>query len=265
MSLSQYVKEMLSSEAEIEEMAGRLPPSLREHPGAAGFVKLIHETTIRHRGDLRRRLDAGFAGEEERSDATGTGSAGRDLGALRALYAQVSQVALGYAILHAVAHRYFDGPQEGTTAELAENHLKDYAEVVRLMNNAISDVAVWELGRQGSECRCQCPACGLGICLCSPHGTNTVADVWRESASIPAARGTSGMGVRPPRRGSPAAVAKIRSGDSVVSVDDQVIRDEGWESIRKMQQKIDGHKPGDAIRLGVRRAKGGTDVISVPR
>ncbi len=266
MRLSQYVNEMLASEGELDETLDRLSPDLKEHPGAADLVKRLHATTKRHREDLQHRIDAIRVEEEEKAYATrGREPADRALETLRALHGQLSQAALGYAILHAVAHRYFDGPQEGTTAELAENHLKDYAEVFRLINNVISDIAIWELGRQGQECQCECPSCGLGICLCSPHGMNTVADVWRESANIPAASGINGMRVRLPRHGSPAAIAEVRSGDSIVAVDGQEVKDESWDSIMTMQQRIRGHKPGEVVRLRIRRESGSTDEIHVLR
>ncbi|MGH2404459.1 MAG: class I SAM-dependent methyltransferase [bacterium] len=54
---------------------------------------------------------------------------------------------------------------------------------------------------------CLCPSCGLGLCLCAPHGTNAVNQVWREtSPSEP----SGGLWVRPPRSESAAARVGLR-------------------------------------------------------
>src|SRR2546427_10468032 len=97
-----------------------------------------------------------------------------------------TQAPLVSQVLPAVAHRFFDSRGEGNTADLAEGHLRDYAETAQALNRIVSDVAVWGLGKAGQECQCKCPSCGLGVCLCSPHGMNTVAAVWREVCATPA-------------------------------------------------------------------------------
>src|SRR3972149_6786292 len=101
--------------------------------------------------------------------------------ALSQLYATFAETALGYAFLHAVSHRFYDGPAEGPTADLAEKHLRDYAQAMIRINQMISDFLVQWQNRNGDECRCNCPACAAGICLCAPHGTLTVNKAWRDA------------------------------------------------------------------------------------
>ncbi len=264
MSLSQYVTGMLATEEEVGKMLATLPEILREYPEAVDLVRHLRTTSRRHQGDLRRRLKASQEKEERRDVAGRSSLPDEPLEALTIAYGLLNQAALGYAILHAVAHRYYDGPQEGTTAELAEKHLRDYAEVIHSLNNAISEITIEALGIRGEECQCECPSCGLGICLCSPHGTNTIADIWRESACTPA-KGMDGMRVRPPRRDSPAASAKLHSGDFIVAVDGQDVVDESWESIRTLQEGIRKHKPRGVVRLRIRRTSGGLDEVPLAR
>lgn len=161
-------------------------------------------------------------------------------------------LAFEYAKIHAIAHRFFDR----TTADLAEGHMRAYVNVIRNLNRLVSDVVVWELSRRGQECQCQCPSCGLGICVCAPHGTLTVEEVWGQPASTP----LHGMLVRPPRANSSVARAGLRAGDIVVAVDDQEIR-----SVDDMQLAVRKHNPGEQFKLQVRREPNGIFEVAVTR
>jgi hypothetical protein len=173
-------------------------------------------------------------------------------GTLHEIAATCTHLAFEYAKIHAIAHRFFDR----TTADLAEGHMRNYVNVGRDLNRLVSDVVVWELGRRGQECQCQCPSCGLGVCVCAPHGTLTVEEVWGQPASGP----LPGMRVRPPRANSPAAKAGLRAGDVVVAVDDQEIH-----SVDDMQLAIRKHNPGERFELQVRRAPNEIFEVTVTR
>ncbi len=265
MDLSQYVLSMIETEKGIEKRLSELPNGGDPKDGLSDILTLSLTTVKRHREALDLRLSMLSQGKEGSSDTSGHTHPANRLNDIALIYGLVNQAALGYAILHAVAHRYFDGPQQGTTAELAENHLKDYAQMVQSINVAISETTIREIGRLGQECQCQCPSCGLGLCLCSPHGTNTIVDIWRGSVGIPVTKGTVGMGVRPPRHGSSAAGAGIRLGDSVIAIDGRDVKDESWESIRTMQEAISGHQAGETVRIRLRRGTGDTEEISLVR
>jgi hypothetical protein len=179
---------------------------------------------------------------------------------LHALYTAFNHATLGYAMLHAVAHRFFDSQTEGNTADLAERHLRGYAAAVQEINQLISDVVVWELSQAGQECQCLCPSCSLGVCLCAPHGTITVNEAWRETTpSVP----PDGLVVRLPRAQSAAARAGLHAGDRIVAIDDQhIVSDLDAAS---MQNAVRMHQPGEAIRLRVRRGAGEPLDITVTR
>ena len=266
MSFSDYVTHMMAEEEEVVVALAGLPSGLSGDPAVVDMLKRLETTAKEHKDHLGIRLQKTGGGSAGAATATrGPKLPEKPLEALAALYGLLDRVAFGYAVLHAVAHRYYDGPQEGTTAEMAENHLRDYARVVRSLDAAISEVTVQQLGKEGGECICQCPSCGVGVCLCSPHGANTVADIWREAANAPVTKGAGGIRIRPPRRGSPADLAHLRAGDCVVAVDGRDIADESWESLKTIQEGIHGHKPGEVVRLRVRRASGSTEEVTVVR
>jgi hypothetical protein len=185
--------------------------------------------------------------------------------ALQALYGRLNEAAFGYAALHLVAHRFFDSRGEGNTADLAEKHLGSYARAAQTIGRLSSDVVIEELDRAGEACRCQCPSCSLGICLCSPHGSNTANDVWREALRAVAEYGGHGIRVRPPRARSSADRAGLRSGDIIVAVDDQEIQNEGWDSIGRQQDAIRKHQSGELVQLRVQRASRDSEEVSVTR
>ena len=174
---------------------------------------------------------------------------------LLSLYAVFSQATLGYAMLHVRAHRFFDGPKEGSTADLAEKHLKNYVQAVNVINQLVSDVVARELDESGEECRCQCPACGLGICLCAAHGTVTINKSWLDVVP-PNAPGN--IRVRTPRRDSVAARAGLRAGDVILAADGQEIH-----TLPELQAGIQKHKAGETIQLRVQRASVGVQDITL--
>ncbi len=273
-SLRPYVAEMLALETEIEAVLAKMPARLDDYPEASSVVRNLRTGVRRHREKLHQRLlaigpssetTARMAPGAEARVATGPRVPQSPSDALRILHGLLNQATFGYAALHAVAHRFFDSRDEGNTADMAENHLREYTQAAQAFNRTISDLAVWELGVLGQECQCKCPSCGLGVCLCSPHGRNTVADVWRETGVAGTEPGGRGIRVRPPRRDSVAGRAGLLAGDFVVAVDDREIGDESWDSIGALQQAIKKHPPGDVLRLRVRRASGDLAEISATR
>lgn len=273
-SLPPYVADMLAVETEIEEILTRMPASHEEHVEAASVVGRLRTSVKRHRENLQQRLlNIGQSREEiarmapgaKEGDASGRQVSQGVSGALRILHGLVNQAIFGYAALHAVAHRFFDSRGQGNTADLAENHLREYAQAAQGLIQLVSDAAVWELGKLGHECQCKCPSCGLGVCLCSPHGRNTVADVWRETGAARAEQREPGIRVRQPRTDSAAGHAGLHAGDFVVAVDDREIGDENWDSIDAIQDAIKKHQPGEVVRFRIRRASGGSEEVSVTR
>lgn len=173
-------------------------------------------------------------------------SGSETLAMLRAVTTRLSQTAFGYAVLHAVAHRSYDV----TTANLADEHRRAYVRAIEALHRAVGDVAVDELQEAGHVCRCQCPACGPGICIC----WHVHADAAREEALA------EGILVRAPRPRSNADRAGLRHGDVVLAVEDEIVR-----SYEDMRDGMGRHQPGENVHLRVRRSTGELDDVVITR
>lgn len=249
--LNTYIADVMALEDEIHKQLRPWGIKVSTHPGANATVTRLHTVVQSQREALRAR--AKTVGSERLSAKSKSVNVElairvpthRGINTISAtiheIFTACAHAVFGYAKLHAIAHRFFDR----TTADLAEQHMRAYVTIVRDLNRHISDVVVWELTSRGQECQCHCPSCGVGICVCAPHGTATVEEVWRE---LPIATAQPGMLVRPPRTHSAAARASLRAGDIVVAVDDQEIR-----SVDDIQNAIRKHNPGEQIRLRIQR------------
>jgi len=232
-------------ERRTEELLARMRP---RHAQLTAVIGSLRASTARRREAVERQ-------RRDRDGARKTGATGPSAD-VRALYAALAETFVAYAELHVTAHRAFDSLREGSTADLAEAHLRECAAAMQELDLLASDVVVHALGEAGGECRCECPACGLGICLCASHGAITVRDAWR--TSLPP-RPAGGVRVRRPRRGSPADRAGLREGDVVVAIDGAAIADD--LDAPAVQRAIRARASGDEIRLRVERA--GADPIDV--
>ncbi len=260
--LQRYVSEMVALESQVEEALDLMSRKVEGHAEAVAAVTRFHSMVKSQREALQTRfLSIGgtnkTVGAEEKARPVSA--------ALQTIYALFNRAAFGYAALHVVAHRHYDSTSEGNTADLAEKHLRSYTNATQVINQLISDVVVWEIGKVGQECQCRCPSCSLGICLCSPHGTYTTNDVSREAVPAHDQEGGHGMRVRPPRANSAAARAGLSSGDTIVAVDGQEIQNEGESSIGVLQNSIRKHEPGGEIQLRVQRSSGNLQAVSVTR
>jgi len=261
--LAKYVANLDEIEREIGQVLADLGPQLSAQHAAAQAAERWADMTRRHRTALEGRIEASPEEAPSRSailplrtgwQAEGGHGAGAD--ALHILYGAFNHAALGYVILHAVAHRAFDSQDEGNTADLAESHLRDYAVAAQEINQLISDIVVRELSDAGIDCQCQCPACGLGVCLCAPHGTNTVNQAWRDTTPEPT---EPGIVLRPPRAGSAAVEAGLREGDRLAAVDDAPIASD--LDTAAMQAAVRKRVAGEELRIRVLR---GTDTLDIP-
>lgn len=171
--------------------------------------------------------------------------------ALTACCAAFHHMASAYSVLHALAHRAADSDREGNTADLAELHLRGYARAAQEVDRVISEVVVSRLDATGSGCRCQCPSCELGLCICAPHGAITVGKAWRETGPEPDA---PGIAVRPPRTGSPAQQAGLRAGDRIVAVEGTDLATD--LDAPALQAAVRRRAPGESVHLLALRAGG---------
>jgi len=265
------VDRAIQSELAILGLLEREPRESHEHSGMAGTIEKLALLAQEHSAALqaRRRFLSGEEGkmtfETPQTNNTDFGSTLPTLGWVSALFGAVNEAILEYAALHAVAHRYFDGPPEGTTAHLAEQNLRGYLPLIATILASISEVAVTELARSGQECLCRCPGCGLGICLCSPHGAILVGSAVQETFAAPSPALHRGIHLRAPRSGSPVQVAGLVEGDTLVAVDNREIAGESSGAIELLQETLGGHAPGEAVRLRVEQKDGRPREVLVTR
>jgi hypothetical protein len=258
---------MLALENHIGAALDRMSEQTREYAEASDMLKRFVVTAKVHETTLQQRLEkmAGIQGYTDSSQALPVERSGTlppISSALQSVSALFSRAMLGYAILHVIAHRFYDSQENGNTADLAERHLHDYAKASQEINRLVSDAVVWDLGKAGQDCQCQCPSCGLGVCLCSPHGTTTVDQILRETMQGDKQHDRIGIRLRTPRKGSPAGRAGLQPDDTVLAIDGQEVSE---SNLGAMQGAIRKHGPGEEVRLYIKRRSGETQEVLVTR
>ncbi len=269
--LQQCAGEIVALERQMEKALEEWSVLVGGHADASQVVRGLGDTVRTQRAALEERLQA-IGGQLPGSPETimalpiagppgGSGGSDAAFQGLHAIHTACAHLAFAYAGLHALAHRFYDSSGEGNTADLAEAHLRGYAAAAQEINQLASEVVVWGLTEQGQQCRCRCPSCGLGVCLCSPHGTVTVNQSWQQTS--PAALAEPGVVVRRPRAGSPAALAGLAAGDRVLSVDGQEIASD--LDVSSIQAAIRKHQSGEEVCLRVRGRSGEIREVTVIR
>jgi membrane-associated protease RseP (regulator of RpoE activity) len=133
----------------------------------------------------------------------------------------LNQAVIGYSVLHPLATRFLDSPffaDEGTSYHLTRQHTQNYVQAIQQISRLLHDVVLWELDREGLECQCICPSCGVGICLCALAGRSFLSDAWIEAGPI---ADDEGVYVQPPKQNSAAANAGLRRGDVILAAGGQ--------------------------------------------
>ncbi len=247
------IDELIEYERRLDDMIGAtaLPSTMQS--GAAPLLEDLRATSRHQREALERQRQR--IGVEAPSAQVPPSA--RLLGEV---YAAIAGIAFAYAVLHARAHRAYDSQAEGNTADLAESHLRAYTAAIQQLDMLSSDLVVSELGSIGEDCLCQCPACGVGLCLCAPHGMGTVRKAWQETIPSPP---VGGLRVRRPRAGSEAERAGLLDGDHVLAIDGQEVTTD--LDISTIQTAIRNHAPGDDIKLRIRREGSGPAELTLRR
>lgn len=169
--------------------------------------------------------------------------------ALRAAFALLSEAVVGYAAIIPACNRVRDSPitaSEGTTAHLARAYCQEYLAAMGSIGGAVQATVLRELAALGYECRCTCPACGVGLCACGIGARAILSEAWL--ASRPEA-GDADLTIPRPRSTSAAASAGFREGDRLLTVDGIEIT-----SYPQLQTTIKSHHMGDSLRFTARRA-----------
>lgn len=268
---------MIGLEWQILDVLDRQQAEVCEPAQAAAAVSQFREIATAQRDALRARLEAVGGGEASLGVAAANqprAEAARPRPASAILQASISAFAeaiAGYSILYATARLMYDV----ATCDLAERHLHAYIQVLQAIIRLIPDVVGWELRQEGLACRCICPACSLGACLCIRNSVDLLRGEWGATplgerspepnavdmllagwAGVP-----SGQGVdlrSEPRPGSQLAEAGVHQGDRILSVDGQEVSTNG-----ELQSAIRKHQIGEELTLRIeRRAGEATEVLA---
>lgn len=246
--LALHLRQLEDVERRIEDAARTIRT---EHAGLADLARRVADAAVARRSAIAQR-------REQLGVRTTDGP--ELLTATRGLAALIADAAVSSAAVHAVAHRGFDSQGHGNTADLAEAHLVAHLRELETLLDLVSDLVVHELTRVGEECHCQCPACGIGLCLCSPHGTSAVRQARGAAGAEPA---PAGLGVRRPRRGSAADVAGVCEGERVLGIDGVDIAHD--LDIATVQSAIRARASGEELRVRVAGLDGSVREVQVRR
>ncbi len=261
---------MTALESQIETALAEIVDRGAAHHGADALLRRILATAKDQHAALTTRLEA-VRSEDSGSDVpdilptpgdlTGTAESGNANSisfALHTVYTMLNHAIFGYTLLQAVAHRYQDSKNGGgeNTGDVSEQHTRNYVAVVQEINQLIHDVVLWELSQAQDECRCTCPSCSLGVCLCAVASRLILNSAWADTAPVR----KDGILVQQPRSGSAAAIAGLRDGEVVMAADGQVLH-----TPPDLQGVVREHQPGEDITLRVQREGAETLDIVVTR
>ncbi len=156
-----------------------------------------------------------------------------------------------YAILFTTA-RILCEPE---LCDLAERHMTDHVEGLRVLGRMLPGALARELNADGLFCRCVCPSCGIGACLCIRSSIAVMAEAW----GWPGLPISDGVELRsPPRPGSQLAAAGIHEGDRIVSVDGTQVR-----SNQELQAALRSHQIGEMAQLRIMSSTGEHRAVAI--
>ena len=258
--LHRHMAELITLEASIEKMLELQSKAVIAYPDGAAVIQEFVQLAHNHRQALEARLNIvannvlipNMAGEDFQFDDDYPMST-----SLRRAYVSLNETIIDYTTLRILALRFRDSPVTGeeNTANLADQHIRDYVGAVRKISQLIHDVIVWELEQEGHSCNCTCACCGMGVCICNVYNRETLSNAWVEAGPI---ADDSNFTMLPPRPDSNAAIAGLQSGDIIAEADGREIKSYGT-----LYEVFDEHEPGDSIGLRVRRDSGELIDISV--
>lgn len=251
--LQTALNELLRLEFAIQSAATARQTHEFTHLEAASLIAEIGELANKHIAGIQQRFIAGEItpstyGESPRSTDIWLHQDHPVSSTLRHLSSLLGEAIIGYSMIQPIAARFRDSwviANEGTTAHIARSHTQEYAAANGRITELFHGVIIWELDNQGQECQCTCPSCGIGICV-GAASSRLILD-----EALAAARDNyRGLGhtVYPPRRGSAAEKAGLRSGDVISAVDGTRV-----DSYSRLATAIRNHAGSGQIRLKVLR------------
>lgn len=205
------------------ELAHRLAPGSDDVSGEQ--LERMHSLAERHTDALKTLAESRGASAPDTSPHPQPPGTTPTTPLEEALSASAA-LALAYARLYAAARLFF----EGEVCDAANRHGSEWVAELGTAGEVAAIAAIRELVAAGQTCRCTCPACGIGACLCMRNSIETVRAQWGRPGLEP----SEGIELRiPPRRGSQLAEAGLREGDRIVAIDGDVVHDN-----RELQQAL---------------------------
>jgi PDZ domain len=244
--LRQAIGSVLALESRLDESLAGFSANASRYLEAPTVVSELHSLVREQREALEAHLEglgstdvppleAALSAAFEAPSETQHGEQ-EALATLRALATAFTETAFGYEVLHGLAHRFFHVP----TADLADHHRRNYLQAAQAVHRAVGDVVIQELQEAGHACRCECPACGPGICLC--WHVHLEPDVKGPGLS------SEGFVVRAPRAGSNAEQAGLHHGDVILAVGGQEV-----STYQEMVGRMREYEPGERVELRIRQ------------
>jgi hypothetical protein len=266
--LQTQLAHMIALEADIGLTLEKLIPKVSDHAEATALLTGFQNLSRDHWKALetRLRIITGNSSQNEGlhvPDFTAGLSAGGNYSvseSLQIVYTLLNQAVIGYSVLHPLATRFLDNSyvaKEGTSYHLTRQHTQNYVQAIQQISRLLQDVVIWELDQEGLECHCLCPSCSIGICLCALAGKSFLSDTWVEASPIAV---DEGVYVQSPKKNSAATQAGLRRGDVILAIDGQKI-----ESFWELFSHVENAKPGEEIRLTVRRDSEKLEEVAIVR
>lgn len=177
-------------------------------------------------------------------------------GDVSGLLEQLAEAAAGAVVRYGALYAAGRIQYEFELCDLAEVYGSDWATALGTVEDLLPSVIHAELLVGGMPCRCVCPACGIGACLCTRASIATIREHWGRTGLEP----SEGIALEiPPRPGSQLAAAGLTTGDRIVSVDGQLVHTND-----ELQAALRRHPLDDVVAASVVRA-GRTEEIQVAR
>lgn len=246
------VHKRLTNALDIElEIAKALASAVRalDQAGARAEVERLRTVVREHVAALAALgLDPGGPSPDT---LAATESGGRPEQAISSAQQGFAAATQAYADLYTTA-RVLCEPE---VCDLAMRHLAHHIEGLRVLARMLPGALARELNADGLFCRCICPSCSIGACLCVRNSIAIVADAW----GWPGLPIGDGVELRsPPRPGSQLAAAGIQEGDRIVSVDGTQVR-----SNEELQAALRKHQIGETAQLWIQRSTGELGTVAI--
>ena len=192
-AINSYVTDMLALEEHIEKaLRGQIEDLREDHPDFVGEIETIHATVENHISSLKmvaeeRKAGTGVAEAVKRAGSAvlGAGAAAVDFVRneklpknIRDDYTAASLATIGYVMLYTTATSLGDT----LVANLAHNHLQDYAKATMTLHNIVPGAVIRLLQEDGLPARQDVLS----------EVAEKIESVWKQDSGVPKADEVTG-------------------------------------------------------------------------